>query len=44
MDKKNHEIKQLKEGEVEAETLAKQLKTLNDQLKRMSGENEGLYR
>lgn len=43
IDKKNAEIKGLREGEIEAEGLARQVKQLNDQLKRISGENESLY-
>lgn len=43
MDKKNNEIKQLKEGEIEAEALARQVKSLNDQLRRVSGEKDGIF-
>jgi chromosome segregation ATPase len=43
LDKRNSEIKGLKEGELEAENMARQVKQLSDQLKRVSGENESLY-
>jgi chromosome segregation ATPase len=43
IDKKNSEIKGLREGEIEAEGMARQVKQLSDQLKRISGENESLY-
>lgn len=43
VDKKNNEIKQLKEGEIEAEALARQVKSLNDQLRRVSGEKDGIF-
>lgn len=43
IDKKNSEIKGLREGEVEAEGLARQVKQLSDQIKRVTGENESLY-
>ena len=33
----------LKEKEVEAEALGRQVKLLNDQIKRLSGENESIY-
>lgn len=37
IDKKNSEIKGLREGEIEAEGMARQVKQLSDQLKRISG-------
>jgi chromosome segregation ATPase len=43
LDKKNGEIKALREGEVEAEGMAQQLRQLTEQIKRLTGENEGLY-
>lgn len=43
IDKKNGEIKVLREGEAEAEALARQVKTLNDQVRRISGEKEGIF-
>ena len=42
LDKKNNEIRVLKEGEVEANNMAHQVRQLSDQLKRLTGENEGL--
>jgi hypothetical protein len=43
IDKKNIEIKVLKEGEVEAEAMSRQLKSLSEQLRRATGEKEGLF-
>ena len=43
IDKKNGEIKVLRDGEVEAEALARQVKTLNDQVRRISGEKESIF-
>jgi uncharacterized small protein (DUF1192 family) len=38
IDKKNNEIKALREGEAEAETLTRQVKNLNEQIRRITGE------
>ncbi len=43
IDKKNNEIKNLKEGEIEAEAMARQVKSLNDQIRRITGEKEGIF-
>ncbi len=38
IDKKNNEIKALREGEAETETLTRQVKNLNEQIRRITGE------
>lgn len=43
IDKKNNEIKGLKEIEVEAEGMSRQLKSLSEQLRKVTGEKEGLF-
>ena len=43
IDKKNAEVRGFKEGEVEAENMAQQVRQLSVQMKRITGENEGLY-
>jgi hypothetical protein len=43
VEKKNTEIKLLKENDQDAEGLSRQVKQLSDQLKRLTNENEGIF-
>ena len=40
---KTQEVKSLSENTVEIDSLNRQVRTLNDQIKRLTGENEGLF-